>query len=137
MTTTEPSRAANSPTLVETVAEVASGARELVAAHAAQLQTEVRQEMDRAKSAGLLMQGGLAFAGLGAVFLLMSIAMKLIEDHLWPAWAAWLVVGAIVAGGGLILWAVGRRQWAEVHFLPEKTLHSVRESLTCLTNGKK
>jgi uncharacterized membrane protein YqjE len=137
MTTTEPSRTADGPTFVEMMAGIASGARELVAAHAAQFQSEMREEAARAKSAGLLMESGLALAGLGAIFLLMAVVMMLTEALLWPAWAAWLIVGAIGASAGLVIWALGRQKWTGIHFLPEETLHSVRESLSCLANGKK
>jgi uncharacterized membrane protein len=137
MTALQQTREAGNATWVELVADIASGARELAAAHAAQLQSEVREETRRAQSAGVLMAGGLLIAGLGAVFLMVAIVMALIEALLWPAWAAWLTVGAIGAGIGLAAWAVGRRQWSAVHFLPEQTLQSVRESLSCLANGKK
>jgi len=115
---------------------IASDAKDLAAAHAAQLQHEVSREVSNAGAAGARMAAGLALAGLGGIFLMVAIVMVLIELLLWPAWASWAVVGALTAGAGLALWALGRQRWAEVHFVPEQTLHSVRESLSCLTTTR-
>jgi hypothetical protein len=137
MTTSEPCRVNHNPTFTEIISGIASGARELAAAHAAQLQSEVRHGAAQAQSAGLFMAAGLLLAGLGAVFLLVAVVMVLIEVLLWPAWVSWLVVGVAGAAIGAALLLAGRQQWSEVHLIPEHTLHSVRESLSCLTNGKK
>jgi len=137
MTTSETCRVTQGPTFTEMISGIASGARDLAAAHAAQLQGEVRREAARAQSAGLFLAAGLVLAALGAIFLLVAVVMVLVEVLLWPAWVSWLVVGLAGAGIGVALLLVGRRQWSEVHLIPEHTLHSVRESLSCLTNGKK
>jgi len=137
MTTTETCRVTQNPTFTEMISGIASGARELAAAHAEQLQSEVRREAARAQSAGILMAAGLVLVGLGAIFLLVAVVMVLIEVLLWPAWVSWLVVALVGAGNGVALLLTGRHQWSEVHLIPEHTLHSVRESLSCLTNGKK
>ena len=91
----------------------------------------------RAGTAGIELIAGAIIGAIGAIFLLVAVVMVLIEVVGWPAWAAWLVVGGILAIGGLILGVVGYRQWSEVRFVPERTIHSFMESLSCLSNGKK
>jgi putative superfamily III holin-X len=137
MATVEDERTTRGPTFVGLIGDIAAGARDLAAAHGVQLREEVRTEAGRAGTAGIELIAAAIIGALGAVFLLVAVVMVFIEVVGWPAWASWLLVGGILAIGGLILGAVGYRQWSAVRFVPERTIHSFMESLSCLSNGKK
>jgi hypothetical protein len=137
MATVQDERTAPDATFVGLIGDIATGARDLAAAHAVQLREEVRTEVGRAGTAGIELIAGVILGALGGIFLLVAVVMVLIEVVGWPAWVAWLVVGGILAIVGLLLGAIGYRQWSEVRFVPERTIHSFMESLSCLSNGKK
>jgi hypothetical protein len=86
---------------------------------------EVRQEIVKSgKAAGLL--GGAGFAGY-MVLLFASIALWWgLSNVMDQGWAA-LIVTAIWAVIGAVLYATGRRQMKEVHPKPERTVETVRE----------
>jgi hypothetical protein len=137
MATVQDERTTHEPTFVRLIGDIATGARDLAAAHGVQLREEVRTEVGRAGTAGIELIAGAIIGAIGAIFLLVAVVMVLIEVVGWPAWVAWLVVGGILAIGGLILGVVGYRQWSAVRFVPERTIYSFMESLSCLSNGKK
>jgi hypothetical protein len=137
MTTTEDRQSTGDPTLATLLSEVVQGARDLAAAHVAQLQNEFRQQAARARTADIGMAIGLLLAGIGAIFVLVAVDLVLVEVLLWPPWVGSLVIGAILVTAGLAWFLLGRHQWSEVHFIPTRTLSSIRESFQCLTNGKK
>jgi hypothetical protein len=137
MATVQDERTTHEPTFVGLIGEIATGARDLAAAHGAQLREEVRTEAGRAGTAGIQLFAGAIIGAVGAVFLLVAVVMVLIEVLGWPAWAGWLVVGAFLAAAGLIFCALGYRRWSEVRFVPERTIHSFMESMSCLNNGNK
>jgi len=86
---------------------------------------EVRQEVTKSgKAAGLL--GGAGFAGY-MVLLFASIALWWgLSNVMDQGWAA-LIVTAIWAVIGAVLYTTGRRQMKEVHPKPERTVETVRE----------
>lgn len=86
---------------------------------------EVRQEVTKSgKAAGLL--GGAGFAGY-LVLLFASIALWWgLSNVMDQGWAA-LIVAAIWAVIGAVLYTSGRRQMREVHPKPERTIETVRE----------
>jgi hypothetical protein len=86
---------------------------------------EVRQEVTKsAKAAG--MYGGAGFAGY-MVLLFASIALWWgLSNVMDQGWAA-LIVTAIWALIGAVLYTAARRQMREVHPKPEQTVETVRE----------
>ena len=126
---------ASGPTLFALAGELADGARELVAAHAEQLRAEIAKEFVRARTAGGLMAGGIALLAVGSLFLAVTVVMVLIEVALWPAWLAWLVVSLVIIAIGVACWFGGRQQWGHVQFVPDRAVHSLKETVQCLANG--
>jgi hypothetical protein len=127
--------AASGPTLFSLGGELADGAWELIAAHAEQIRSEFNLEFTRARSAGGLMAGGLVVVAVGCLFLAVTIVMVLIEVLLWPAWLAWLAVSLAAIVIGAACWIGGRQQWGRVQFVPDRAVHSLKETVQCLANG--
>jgi len=127
--------ATKEPTVVELIAGVASGARDLAAAHSAQMKAELASEMARARSASILLAIGSVFSMIGLGFMLVALVDVLTVQAQWPAWAAWLAVGggATMIGGTLL--AVGLPKLKSVRRMPTRSLQSIRESLQWISNN--
>jgi hypothetical protein len=119
------SRDVSDASLGELVGEIAQDLSTLMRQELALAKAEVKQEAVKAgRSAGLL--GGSGFAGY-MVLLFASIAAWWGLAAVMPSgWAA-LIVAAIWAVIGAVLYAMGRRRMREVHPKPERTTETVRE----------
>ena len=109
---------------------------ELVGAISSDLSTLIRQEIELAKAElkqeaaktgrGAGMLGGAGFAGY-MVLLFGSIAtwwgLSNVMDQGWAA----LIVAAMWALVGLVLFVIGRRQLRAVHPKPERTIDTVQQ----------
>lgn len=128
-----PERNGAEPPFTEILAGIATTARDLAAAHAEQLRVELRTKADRAQAIAGWMATGLALFTLGLAFGLVSLVMMLTEKYGWSATAAWATVGGLAAVMGAAVGLIGRRQWQQERFTPNRTLQSLRESLTWIT----
>lgn len=122
-------------TMVELIAGIATDARDLAAAHTAQIKAEVNAQVSRAKSAAVLLAIGAFVGAIGITFLAIALVNVLVEQAGWSAWAAWLAVGggATVIGGTLL--AGGSVQLKEVRPIPTRSLQSIRESFRWMSNN--
>jgi hypothetical protein len=85
---------------------------------------EAKQEVGKVgKAAGML--GGAGFAGyMVALFASLTLAYGI--GTFWPAWIGALIVTAIWAGAGAVLYSRGRQQLKTVHG-PVNTVETVKE----------
>jgi hypothetical protein len=72
-----------------------------------------------------MLGGGALVAYLG-VGLLASAAAWGLSEVVDAGWA-FLIVGLVVLAGGAVLLAMGRKQLAEVHPVPEETVETLKE----------
>jgi len=128
-------RFANEPTLVELIAGVATGARDLAAAHAEQLRSEVSTEAARGQSALVALAVGGMLSSIGIAFVLIALVRVLVEFAAWPEWAAWLMVGGTVIALGAMIIAAGAALWKSVRVVPDHTIRSVQESMSWISNN--
>jgi hypothetical protein len=86
---------------------------------------EVKTEATRAgKAAGML--GGAGFAGYLVVLFLSLALWAGLSNAMDPGWAA-IIVAAVWAVIGAVLYAAGRNRLRAVHPMPERTAETVRE----------
>lgn len=86
---------------------------------------EMRAEATKAGKAGGLLAGA-GVAGLLAA-LLLSLAVVALLDQVMPwGWAA-LIVGALWAAAGAVLYSRGRQQMREVSPVPRQTVETLKE----------
>jgi hypothetical protein len=93
---------------------------------------EVRQEATKAgKAAGML--GAAGFAGYMTVLLLSFAVVYGLSNVIDPGWAA-LIVAAVWAIVGGVLYASGRRRLRSVNPVPQRTVNTVKEDVQWLKN---
>ena len=123
------------PTLVELVADVTTGARDLAAAHAEQLRAEMAANVARGRSAVTALAIGGILCSIGIAFMLIASVRALVEFAAWPEWAAWLLVGGITCAVGAMVTAAGAALCRSIRAVPEHTLRSIQESLSWISNN--
>jgi len=106
------------------VADISRDLTTLVRQEIELAKTETKEELSKtAKGAGLL--GGAGFAGyMAALFASLTLAYGI--GTFWPAWTGALVVAAIWAVVGGILYLRGRERLSTVK-PPEKTIETLKE----------
>jgi len=126
---------ASEPTFVELITDVADGAKEVASAHIQQLRHEISTEIQRALSAVLALLVGGIFGFIGIAFLAVTLVRVLVDFAAWPEWTAWLVVGGICLAAAAIAVAAGIALWKAVRAVPDRTIHSIQESLSWINNN--
>ncbi|MFF3440610.1 phage holin family protein [Streptosporangium sp. NPDC002721] len=122
---TQLSPGAREPSLGQLVGEIGEDLSTLVRQELRLAKAEVRQETGKAgKAAGLL--GGAGFAGyMVAVLVTLAVVFGL-GNVMDLGWAA-LVVAAVWAVAGAILYTTGRTRMRRVDPTPERTVETLKE----------
>lgn len=109
------------------IQRVADDIRDLFREEVALARAEVREEASAWASAGAGMAAGGAILGVGALFVLVAIALGAAALFHWPAWAGFLLVGVLLGIGGAVALQMGRARARKIATLP-KTTGSVKET---------
>jgi Na+/melibiose symporter-like transporter len=112
------------------VGEIGSDLSTLMRQELALAKAEITQELTKTgKAAGLL--GGAGFAGYMLLLFVSFAAWWGLANVMDQGWAA-LIVAAVWAIVGAVLFAVGRGRLREVHPTPERTAETLRELPTTI-----
>jgi hypothetical protein len=119
--------------ITDLAAGVAVSAKDLIEAHAEQLKTEIREEVQRATGAATTLAGSAGVIGVGIIFSLVGLVQLLINRYGVSAPVAWGSVGLILALIGVVAARLGLQQLHNVKMVPERTIESVKQSLEYVT----
>lgn len=120
-----PSADGAEPSLGELVGEIGSDLSRLVRDEIDLAKAEIKQESAKAgKAFGML--GGAGYAGHLALLMGSLTVVFALADVMDPAWAA-LVVTAMWAVAGAVLYMTGRARVRAVHVKPEQTVQTLKE----------
>ncbi len=108
------------PSIVELVRSAAADTTELVKQQIEPTKAELQQTVKTAGSSFGLLAAGAAIVGIGAIFLLVTIAYVLVQLGL-PTWAGFGIVTLFLFIVGAILLLVGRKRAKTVQG-PERTV---------------
>ena len=120
--------------IAEILKDAFSNLQDIVRSEIQLAKVELKDEVAKAKTAGVMFGGAAVFALFGLGFCLLCIVYAL--ALVLPAWAAALIVGVGLLCIGGILFAVGRARWAAIK-PPEKTMFTVKEDLAWMRNPSK
>lgn len=101
--------------------------RELFREEMALARAELRQEVAKAKRAGIGFGGAVAAGAFAGLFILAAIALGISEGLRLPYWVGFGIVGVALAIVGGIFLAAGRRATIEIRPLP-RTTEMVKEN---------
>jgi hypothetical protein len=107
------------------LSDVAGETVELFRQELALFKTELQEKLSSAGIGAALLGAGALIAYSGWLFLLLAAVFAL--ALVLPAWAAALIVGALVVGIGGVLALVGKSRMRADALTPERTLRTLRE----------
>jgi VIT1/CCC1 family predicted Fe2+/Mn2+ transporter len=113
--------------VAQVLQDIVHNIQDIVRAEVRLAKTEVREEVVKAKTAGVFIGAGAVSVLFSALFLLFAIVYGL--SHVVADWAAALIVAlalAIVAG---VLLSLGVGRFSRVHPIPDQTVGSIKENM--------
>ena len=118
---------ASERSISDVLQDIVGNIQEIVRSEVRLAKTEIRDEANRAKPAGLFLAVGALAAVFAVLFLLLMIVHAL--SLVMPAWAASLIVAvglSIIAGATL---SAGRRRYKQINPIPERTVKNLKENV--------
>jgi uncharacterized membrane protein YqjE len=97
------------------------------------LKQEMKEDSTKTVQAALPLVAGAVVCLVGLVILGHALAWILIALGL-PAWASYLIVGAVITGAGVGLVFAGMAKFKTFNPLPDRSLEALKENVECLTN---
>lgn len=122
-------RAAATPRsgLVDIVVGILQDVKALMRQEAQLLRDEVKLEITKAGRAASSMGLGVGVLAIGGLFLLFMLVHGLHEWAEVPLWAAYGLVGALLAGVGWVMLVRARSIAGSVNTMPRRTLYAIKE----------
>jgi hypothetical protein len=91
--------------------------------------TEVAGELNKAKQGGILIGAGVGLAVVGGILLGHMLAHLLQDVFDISLWISYLVVGALLTLGGVLLLRQGAARMSTINPVPQETIDSVRKDV--------
>lgn len=107
------------------VADVQNLARQEIAL----AREEIKEELNTAKTAGIKLGIGVGVLVIGALFLLIFLALGLADLLNIPAWGGFGIVGLVFAIAGAVLLVLGRKDAENIQPVPTKTVETMKENV--------
>jgi hypothetical protein len=118
----------NQQSTTSLMAGILSDAQDLFKQHVHLLQAEVEQDLRETTQAGIQLVLGMATALIGALLLAFSLVELLKLAGLAP-WAAYGLLGLVIAAVGGVLVAQALVAFQKINPLPEKSAEALKENL--------
>ena len=107
--------------------DIIRNVQEIVRSEVRLAKTEIREELDKARSSALLLGAGAATAMFAVLFLLLTVVYAL--ALVMPEWAAAMLVGAALAAVAIVLFAAGLKRFKQIHPTPARTVETIKENV--------
>jgi uncharacterized membrane protein YqjE len=118
--------AAGNRSIPEILQDVLTNIQDIVRAEVRLAKAELGEELDRARSGGLLIGAGAVAAIFSALFLLLACVYAL--GLVMPDWAAALIVAAAVGVGAAVTLGLGLKRFRTIQ-AAQKTAASLKENV--------
>ena len=102
--------------------------RTLIREEIALARVEIREQAGRARAAAVSFGIAAAAMAFGGIFLLVAMATAIADLLDWPIWAGFFVVALLLAAGGFVMLAAGRRHLQNFHAVPTETVSTLKEN---------
>jgi len=117
------------PSLATLLSGIVGDAQVLVRQEIALARQEVREEISNAKDAGIALAIAGGVLAVGGLLLVLALAQALAFFLHWPVWAGYVVVGAVLAIVGYILFSSAQKRMQQINPMPEKTVETLKENV--------
>jgi hypothetical protein len=120
------------PTAGSLLRGIVADLQRLVRQEIALARQETLEELGKVKGALLTTSIAVSVIVVGGALLVLAAAGGLADLLDWPVWAGQALVGALFALIGGVLASVASRRRQQIHPIPEKTVHTVKENAAWL-----
>lgn len=90
---------------------------------------EVREELGKARSAGISLALGAGLSVLSGLLLILMIVHMLNAAGL-PLWASYGLVGLVLGGSGVALLMKAKTKAGDIHVVPIRTVQTMKENVS-------
>jgi hypothetical protein len=122
------------PGLVSLLGGIASDAKELLLQELALTKLEVQNELDKAKSAAIVLSIGIGTIVTGGILLTLMAVHVLAALTVVPLWGCYGIVAGVVVILGTLLLATVKPKVEKLAVVPQQTVARIKESAQWLTN---
>jgi hypothetical protein len=119
---------------IELIGGLVSDAKDLAAAHVEGLRLEVKQELADLKTATAYAAAAAAVFAVAALLAAFSLVQALWLYTSLPSWAAYLIIAALFAVGGVILVQIRARKPRDIDLVPESELSNLKRDASWLAS---
>ena len=112
---------------------IANDAKELLLQELALTKLEVQNELDKAKSAAIVLSIGIGTIVTGGILLMLMAVHVLAALTMVPLWGCYGIVGGVVVILGGVLLATGKTKTEKLEVVPQQTVERIKESAQWLT----
>ena len=122
------------PSLTSLVNGIVNDAQKLIMQEIALARREFVDELNKTKQATASFGIGAGLVAVGAVLLSLTFVYLLHDEAHLRLWLSYLIVGGIVAIGGLVFLLIAKAQAAEITLVPKQTIETLRENVQWIKN---
>lgn len=90
---------------------------------------EVKAELGKAGSAASSLAIGVGLAALGGLLFVLMVVHMIAAAGV-PLWASYGLVGLALGGAGLVLLIKAKKQAADIHVVPIRTVQTMKENVS-------
>jgi peptidoglycan/LPS O-acetylase OafA/YrhL len=116
------------PSIADLIKSAIHDAQELMRSEVALAKAEAREEVRRVGGGAALLTAAAVAAVIGFAFLLTAIAWAISEELLWPAWAGFAIVTAVMLLAAGALASMGRNRINGSRHMP-RTVDTLKENM--------
>jgi hypothetical protein len=122
------------PSLTALVGGIVNDLQQLIRQELQLARTEVKQEVDKIKTAAVAMAAGAGMAGVAGLLLCLMLVYILNELAGLPVWGSYGIIGGVLAVFSGLLLAIGRAQASDVQVIPPQTAETMKENVQWIKN---
>jgi hypothetical protein len=124
------------PSMAALVGGLIEDTQQLIRQEVALARREVHEEWTKTKEGATLLGGALAMFALVGVMFGFTV-VELFHQYVLPndLWACYLIVTALFAVGGVVLFFAARAKFEQVQFPPPQTTESLRQDVQAVSSA--
>ena len=122
------------PSMTSLIGDLFADLRALVVQELRLASHEVREELGKARSAGISLALGAGLSVLGGLLLILMIVHMLNAAGL-PLWASYGLVGLVLGGSGVALIMKAKTKAGDIHVVPIRTVQTMKENVSWIAGS--
>jgi hypothetical protein len=122
------------PSVTSLLSGIVDDAQKLIQQEIALARREFADELNKTKEATASFGIGAGLAAVGAILLSFMFVYLLHEEAHLRLWLSYLIVGAILAIGGIAFLLIAKAKASEISLVPRQTIETLRENVQWIKN---